>query len=150
MSRRIILGSAAALVVLGGAGAFALAYAGDQPPALNNSTARYTAPAGDGEGSFTFTTDVKAASGVKSLKVLAWPAEGPFAKKPLTEKELAAAESATCKPAGGDTARCTYKVTVTAAEAAESGTGRWYVATLATAKNGDTAFADKTTAFNVG
>ncbi|WP_199844650.1 DUF5707 domain-containing protein [Streptomyces sp. DSM 15324] len=150
MSRRIILGSAAALVIVGGAGAFAVSYAGDQPPTLNHSTARYTAPAGDRKGSFTFTTDVKAASGVKSLKVLAWPADGPFAKTPLTEKELAAAESATCKPAGEDTAHCTYRVTVTAAEAAESGTGLWHVATLATAKNGDTAFADKTATFTVG
>ncbi|MFG3164990.1 DUF5707 domain-containing protein [Streptomyces sp. NPDC048232] len=150
MSRRIILGSAAALVVLGGAGAFALAHAGEQPPALNNSSARYMAPAADREGSFTFTTDVTAASGVKSLKVLAWPADSPsVAKDPLTEKELAAAESATCKPAGDDTARCTYKVTVTAAEATESAKGSWHVATLATADNGDTAFNDKTATFTV-
>jgi hypothetical protein len=150
MSRRIILGSAAALVVLGGAGAFALAHAGEQPPALENGTARYTAPAGDREGSFTFTADVTAASGVKSLKVLAWPADGPFAKKGLTEKELSTAESATCKPAGEDTARCTYQVTVTADEAAESEDGRWHVATLATAENGDSAFDDKTATFTVG
>lgn len=150
MSRRIILGSAAALVVLGSAGAFALVHAGEQPPALENSTARYTAPAGNREGSLTFTTDVTAASGVKSLKVLAWPADGPFAKNPLTEKDLAATESATCKPAGEDTARCTYKATVTAAEAAESEHGPWHVATLATAENGDTAFADKTATFTIG
>ncbi|MFE5394507.1 DUF5707 domain-containing protein [Streptomyces sp. NPDC056568] len=150
MSRRIILGSAAALVALGGAGAFALAHAGEQPPALENSTARYTAPAADREGSFTFTTDVTAASGVKSLRVLAWPADSPFvAKNALTEEELAAVESATCEPAGDDTARCTYKVTVTAAEAAESAKGRWHVATLATANNGDTAFNDTTTTFTV-
>ncbi|MFJ8630839.1 DUF5707 domain-containing protein [Streptomyces sp. NPDC093568] len=150
MSRRIILGSAAALVVLGGAGAFVLAYAGEQPPALENSTARYTAPAGDREGSLTFTTEVTAASGVKSLKVLAWPADGPFAKNGLTEKELAAAESATCNPAGEDTARCTYKVTVNAADASESEHGRWHVATLATAESGNTAFDDKTATFTIG
>ncbi|MEV5807620.1 DUF5707 domain-containing protein [Streptomyces parvulus] len=150
MSRRIILGSAAALVVLGGGGAFALAHAGEQPPALNNSTARYTAPAVDHEGSFTFTTDVTAASGVKSLKVLAWPADSPaLAKNPLTQKELAAVESATCKPTGDDTAHCTYKVTVTTAESAESAKGRWHVATLATADNGDTSFNDKTATFTV-
>ncbi|MEU6571528.1 DUF5707 domain-containing protein [Streptomyces sp. BPPL-273] len=150
MSRRIILGSAAALVVLGGGGAFALAHAGEQPPALNNSTARYTAPASDREGSLTFTTDVTAASGVKSLKVLAWPADSPvLAKNPLTQKELAAVESATCKPTGDDTAHCTYRVTVTAAESAESAKGRWHVATLATADNGDTSFNDKTATFTV-
>ncbi|MYU48372.1 hypothetical protein GTV15_20275 [Streptomyces sp. SID7803] len=151
MSRRIIVGSAAALVILGGAGAFALAHAEEQPPVLENSTARYSAPpAGDREGSFTFTTDVKAASGVKSLNVLAWPAAGPFTKNPLTKKELAGVDSATCKPAGEDTVHCTYKVTVSAAEAADSGTGRWYVATLATAGNGDTTFNDKTATFTVG
>ncbi|MEU8534967.1 DUF5707 domain-containing protein [Streptomyces parvulus] len=147
MSRRIIMGSAAALVVLGGGGAFALAHAGEQPPALNNSTARYTAPAGDREGSFTFTTDVTAGSGVKSLKVLAWPADSPvLVKNPLSQKELAAVESATCKPTGDDTAHCTYRVTVTAAESAK---GRWHVATLATADNGDISFNDKTATFTV-
>ncbi|NKQ29142.1 DUF5707 domain-containing protein [Streptomyces galbus] len=149
MSRRIVLGSVAALAVVGGAGAFVLAYAGEQPPALTHSTARYTAPAGDRAGSLTFTTDVTAASGVRSLKVLAWPAAGPFAKKGLTEKELAAAETARCEPAGGDTARCTYKVTVSAADASESH-GLWHVATLATAKSGDTAFDDRATTFTVG
>ncbi|MFB8752665.1 DUF5707 domain-containing protein [Streptomyces parvulus] len=150
MSRRIILGSAAALVVLGGGGAFALAHAGEQPPALNNSTARYTAPAADREGSLTFTTNVTAASGVKSLKVLAWPADSPvLAKNPLSQKELAAVESAKCKPTGDDTAHCTYRVTVTAAESAESAKGRWHVATLATADNGDTSFNDKTATFTV-
>ncbi|MEW2450967.1 DUF5707 domain-containing protein [Streptomyces parvulus] len=150
MSRRIILGSAAALVVLGGAGAFALAQAGEQPPTLNESTARYVAPAADREGSFTFTTAVTAPSGVKSLKVMAWPADSSFvAKDPLTEKELAAAESAACKPIGDDASRCTYRVTVTAAEAAESAKGRWYVATLVTADNGDTAFNDRTATFTV-
>ncbi|MYS34329.1 MULTISPECIES: DUF5707 domain-containing protein [unclassified Streptomyces] len=150
MSRRIIVGSAAALVILGGAGAFALAHAEEQPPVLEKNTARYSAPAGDREGSFTFTTDVKAASGVRSLKVLAWPAAGPFTKNPLTKKDLAGVDSATCKPAGEDTVHCTYKVTVSAAEAADSGTGRWYVATLATAGNGDTTFNDKTATFTVG
>ncbi|MFD8152660.1 DUF5707 domain-containing protein [Streptomyces sp. NPDC059720] len=150
MSRRIILGSTAALVVLGGAGAFALAHAGEQRPVLDNSTARYQAPATDREGSFTFETDVTADSGVKGLKVLAWPANSPtVGKNPLTGKDLAAVESATCKPTGDDTARCTYKVTVTAAEAAESAKGRWHVATLATADDGDTAFDDKTATFTV-
>ncbi|MDN3029407.1 DUF5707 domain-containing protein [Streptomyces sp. S.PB5] len=150
MSGRIIVGSAAALVVVGGVGAFALAHAGQQPPVVEHSTARYTAPADDRAGSFTFTADVTADSGVKSLKVLAWPADGPFAKTGLSEKELAAVEPATCTPAGGDTARCTYQVTVSAAEAAEAATGRWYVATLATADNGDTAFADQSATFTVG
>ncbi|MBG0857681.1 hypothetical protein I2W78_39005 [Streptomyces spinoverrucosus] len=150
MSRRIALSAAAAIVVLGGAGAFAFAYAEDQQPALDNSDARYAAPDGDRDGSFTFTTEVTASSGVKSLKVLAWPADDTFAKDELTEKDMAEADSATCKPAGDDTARCTYKIPVTAAEAAESPRGPWHVATLTTAKDGTTTFDKKAASFTIG
>ncbi|MFF0157435.1 DUF5707 domain-containing protein [Streptomyces sp. NPDC005263] len=149
MSRRIVLSGVAAVVVLGGAGAFALAYAGDQPPALAHSTARYTAPDGNRDGSFTFTTDVTASSDVKSVKVLAWPASSSFAKKGLTAKEMTTAESAVCKPSGGDTQRCTYKVTVTRADAAESPRGLWHVAVLATDKDGDTTLDTKAADFTV-
>lgn len=81
MSRRIALAVAAGVVVLGGAGAFALAYAGEQPPAVSNSAARYTAPDGDRNGSLSFVTDVTAPSGVKSVKVLAWPANSPSRRR---------------------------------------------------------------------
>lgn len=39
---------------------------------------------------------------------------------------------------------------MSASEAAGSGTGRWHVATLATADNGDAVFNDKTATFTVG
>lgn len=42
-----------------------------------HSTARYTAP----EGLLTFTTDVKASSGVKSVKVLVWSANRPSRRR---------------------------------------------------------------------
>ena len=115
MSRRIVVSVAAGVVVLGGAGAFALAYAGNQSPALAHSTARYTAPAADRDGSLTFTTDVTASSGVKNVKVLAWPANSSFAKQGLTAKDMATVESAVCKPSGGDTVHCTYTAPVTGA-----------------------------------
>ncbi|MFD5796906.1 DUF5707 domain-containing protein [Streptomyces diastatochromogenes] len=150
MSRRIALSVAAGVVVLGGAGAFALAYAGDQPPALAHSTARYTAPDGGRDGSFTFTTEATASSGVKSLKVLAWPASSSLTKKEPTAKEMAGAESATCKSAGKDTVRCTYTTKVTGAEAASSPRGSWHVAVLATAENGTTTLDTKTADFTVG
>lgn len=73
MSRRMAFSVAAGAVVLVGAGAYALAYAGEQPPALTHSTARYTAPDGNHDGALTFTTSVTASSGVKDVKVLAWP-----------------------------------------------------------------------------
>lgn len=147
MSRRIVLSAAAGVVVLGGAGAFALAHAGDRPPAPAHSTARYTAPDGDRDGSLTFTTDVTASFDVKSVKVLAWPANSSFAKKGLTAKDMAAAEPAVCKPSGRDTERCTYKVTVTRADADGSPRGLWHVAVLTTAKDGDTTLDTKAADF---
>lgn len=150
MSPRVVLSVAAGAVVLAGAGAFALAHADDQPlsPALGGSTARYTAPSADRDGSLTFATDVTASSGVKSVKVLAWPENSSLAKQKLTAKDMAAAESATCEPSGHDTAHCTYTVTVTSTEADSSPTGLWHIAVLATADDGthtlDTAAADFT------
>ncbi|MFJ6982158.1 MULTISPECIES: DUF5707 domain-containing protein [unclassified Streptomyces] len=147
MSRRIALSVAAGVVVLGGAGAYALAYAGEQPPALSDSSVRYTAPQGDRDGSLTFVTDVTASSGVKSLKVLAWPEKSALGKDAVTEKEMADVESAVCEPAGGDTVRCTYKVTVTAADAADSPRGAWHVAALATARDGSTTLDREAASF---
>ncbi|MFD9115681.1 DUF5707 domain-containing protein [Streptomyces bottropensis] len=138
MSRRTLLSVAAGVVVLGGAGALTLAYAGDQPVKLAHSTARYTAPHGDRDGSLTFATDVTASSGVKSVKVLAWPQDSSFAKDGLAAKDMAGAESAVCKPSGKDTVHCTYSVKVTGSDAKSSPRGAWHVAVLATAKDGTT------------
>ncbi|MGQ4366138.1 DUF5707 domain-containing protein [Streptomyces sp. SAS_272] len=149
MARRIVLAVTAGVVVLGGAGAFALAYAGEQPPSVEQSAAGYAAPAGDRAGSLTFTTDVTASSGVKSVKVLAWPANSDFAKKGLTAKDMASVESAVCKPSGGDTVHCTYKVPVTRDDAETSERGVWHVAVLATSKDGDTKLVAKAADFNV-
>ncbi|MFF3752445.1 DUF5707 domain-containing protein [Streptomyces sp. NPDC002018] len=149
MSRRIALSVTAGVVVLGGAGAFALAYAGEQPPALAHSSARYVAPDGDRDGSFTFTTDVTASSGVKSLKVLAWPANSAFAEQELTAKDMAAAESATCESAGKDTVRCTYTTEVAGAEAESSPHGPWHVAVLAAAEDGTTTLDTEAAVFTV-
>ncbi|MFD3482190.1 DUF5707 domain-containing protein [Streptomyces sp. NPDC058665] len=151
MSRRtVLLSVTAAVAVLGGAGTFALAYAGEQPPTLEHSTARYTAPHGDRDGSLVFTTDATASSGVTDVKVLAWPADSSFAEKDLTVKEMAAAEPATCEPSGGDTVRCTYSVAITGADAAESPRGLWHVAVLARAGDGSTTLDTKATRFTVG
>jgi hypothetical protein len=149
MSRRIAVSVAAGVVVLGAAGGFALAYAGDQSPTLAHSTARYTAPAADRDGSLTFTTDVTASSDVKSVKVLAWPANSSFAKKGLTAKDMAAVESAVCKPSGEDSERCTYKVAVTRADAERSPRGLWHVAVLVTAEDGDATLDTKAADFTV-
>ncbi|MET8168399.1 DUF5707 domain-containing protein [Streptomyces sp. NPDC005329] len=150
MSRRIALSVAAGVVVLGGAGAFALAHAGEQPPASAHSTARYVAPDGDRDGSLTFVTDVTASSGVKSVKVLAWPQSSSLAKDELTTKDMAAAESAVCKPSGKDTVRCTYTTKVTASDAESSPRGAWHIAVLATAQDGTTTLDTKAADFTIG
>ena len=149
MSRRVVLSVVAGVVVLGGAGTFALAYAGEQPPSVAHSAARYAAPDGDRTGSLTFTTDVTGSAGIKNVKVLAWPANSTFAKKALTAKDMAAVESAVCKPSGEDTVRCTYTATVTRADAGASPRGLWHVAVLATAKDGDTTLDTKAADFTV-
>src|SRR4051812_38437150 len=92
MSRRIAVSVAAGVVVLGGAGATAYAYSGDQAPALAHSTARYTAPAGQSDGSLRFTTDVTASSGVRNVKVLAWPVNSSLGEQKPTAKEMTATE----------------------------------------------------------
>ncbi|MFF7048054.1 DUF5707 domain-containing protein [Streptomyces griseorubiginosus] len=147
MSRRVVLSVIAGGLVLGGVGAFTLAQAQNQPPALTHSTAHYIAPDGPRNGSLTFTTDVTASSGLKSVKVLAWPANSTFAKKGLTAKDMAAVESAVCKPSGGDTEQCAYKVAVTGAD--DSPRGQWHVAVLVTAKDGDTTLNTKAADFTV-
>ncbi|MDX3591354.1 DUF5707 domain-containing protein [Streptomyces sp. ID03-2B] len=150
MSRRLVLSMAAGVVVLGGTGAFALAYAGEKPPSLAHSAARYAAPEGDRGGSLTFTTDVTASSGIKDVKVLAWPADSPFAKKGLTAKDMAAVDSASCEPSGEDTVRCTYTTTVTRAAAETSPRGLWHVAVLAESEEGDTTLDTEAVDFTVG
>ncbi|MDR6975665.1 hypothetical protein J2X68_002349 [Streptomyces sp. 3330] len=150
MSRRIALSVAAGVVVLGGAGAFALAHAGEQSPGLAGSTARYAAPEGGRDGSLTFVTDVTASGGVKSVKVLAWPQNSALAEKKPTAGEMAAAEQAVCEPSGEDAARCTYTVPVTGADAEASPRGVWHVAVLATAKDGTTTLDTQAADFTVG
>jgi hypothetical protein len=150
MSRRTALSVAAGVVVLGGAGAFALAYAGEQPPALSHGTARYTAPHDGRDGSFTFTTEVTATSGVKGLKVLAWPANSSLARKEPTAKEMAETEPATCEHAGESTLKCAYTTAVTDAETASSPRGPWHVAVLATAQDGTTTLDTRAASFTIG
>ncbi|MFF8727311.1 DUF5707 domain-containing protein [Streptomyces sp. NPDC015171] len=149
MSRRIALSLAAGVVVLGGAGAFAVAYAGSQPPALAHSTARYTAPGGGRDGSLAFSTEVTASSGVRSLKVLAWPADSSLAGKEPTAAEMAAVEPAACESAGKGTVRWACTVRVTGADAASSPRGAWRVAVLATAQDGTSTLDTEAAGFTV-
>ncbi|SFX76677.1 DUF5707 domain-containing protein (plasmid) [Streptomyces atratus] len=149
MSRRVALSVVTGVVLLGGADAFAFAQAADQALVLTHGTARYTAPDGDRNGSLVFVTDVTASSGVKNVKVLAWPQDSSFAKKGLTAKDMAAVESADCKPSGQDTVRCTYTAEVTGNDAESSPRGAWHVAVLATALDGTTTLDTEAAGFTV-
>ncbi|MFJ2651644.1 DUF5707 domain-containing protein [Streptomyces sp. NPDC087420] len=149
MSRRIVLSLTAAVVVIGGTGAFVLARAGEPSLSLAHSTARYAAPDGERDGSLTFTTDVTSSSGVKDVKVLAWPAKSSFAERGLTTKDMAAVESADCEPLGEDTVRCTYKAVVTRADAEVSPRGVWHLAVQVSAKDGTTKLETRAADFTV-
>ncbi|MGW6058687.1 DUF5707 domain-containing protein [Streptomyces sp. NPDC055189] len=150
---RIVVSSLIGAVVVGGIAAGGIAMASDSTPAaaptLENGSARYTAPASDGgAGSLAFTADVSDDSGIRDLKVLAWPASS---KLDPTEAELREAESATCRSttATGGTSRCTYTLKVTKAEAADLAQGTWYVSARAVAKDGDTKFVPRAATFEV-
>nr|WP_240982802.1 DUF5707 domain-containing protein [Streptomyces sp. S3(2020)] len=117
---------------------------------MAHSTARYTAPESGRDGSFAFTTEVTAASGVRILKVLAWPEDSEFSARQPTAKELAQVESARCQSAGGDTVRCVYTAAVADTEANSSPRGTWHVAVLATAQDGTTTLDTEAVDFTVG
>ncbi|WP_409062737.1 DUF5707 domain-containing protein [Streptomyces sp. SYP-A7185] len=156
MSRRVLVPSLIGVTVLGAVAAGGIAMASSSnsspssnpaEPSLKNGSARYTAPAaGGGTGSLTFTADVSDDSGVKNLKVLAWPASS---KLDPTEKELRHAEGATCRGTTEEKSRCTYTLKITRAEAAELPEGTWHVSARATAKDGGTAFVPRAATFTV-
>ncbi|MFE8972485.1 DUF5707 domain-containing protein [Streptomyces cyaneofuscatus] len=154
MSQRAVTISAlAGAALLAGAGAYAFAGetggSGSTGPEVTKASAAYVAPTADKDGSLTFTAEVSDDSGVRNLKVLAWPAS--MTPAPDAE-DMAHVESAACEPSGssGDKAAlCTYTVKVTSAEAAESPNGAWHVGVLASAENGGTTFAPKAAGFTV-
>jgi hypothetical protein len=147
MSKRVLTPSLLGVAVIGGvtAGGLAMASTATQP-ALEKSAARYIAPAGSRTGSLTFTTDVRDDSGVRGLKVLAWPASSELDP---TEAEMREVESATCRGTTGESSRCTYTLKVTSKKAAELEQGTWYVSALATAGDGGTVFLPRAAAFEL-
>ncbi|WP_326701405.1 DUF5707 domain-containing protein [Streptomyces sp. NBC_01754] len=147
MSRRVLISSLIGATVIGGVAAGGLATASARTePTVKNGSARYTAPSGGTTGSFTFTVDVSDDSGVRGLKVIAWPASS---KLNPTEEELRHAEDATCRSTTEETSRCTYTLKVTKEEAAGLERGTWYVSALATAKDGGTVFVPRAATFDV-
>jgi hypothetical protein len=148
MSRRIVISSlAGAVTVAAGATAFVTSARAAAPvnPAVSKAAAHF-APAGPGGASLTFTATVRAKSGVKNLKVLAWPASSHLAP---TAREMTRVESATCRAASRTTVTCAYGDRSSAEEAAALPKGTWYVSVLATAKDHRTTFVPKAARFAV-
>ncbi|MFC4466099.1 DUF5707 domain-containing protein [Streptomyces xiangluensis] len=147
MSKRILFSSLIGAVALGGvaAGGLALASAATEPT-LKNGSARYVAPSEGSAGSLIYTVDVSDDSGIRDLKVLAWPASS---KLDPTEAELLWAEGAKCQDTSDKTTRCAYTLKATKQEAAELAKGTWYVSALATAEDGDTTFVPRAATFDV-
>lgn len=147
MSKRILFSSLIGAVALGGVavGGLALASAPTEPT-LEHGSARYTAPSDGSAGSFAYTVDVSDGSGIRDLKVLAWPASS---KLDPTEAELRSVESAKCRSTSDETTRCTYTLKVTKREAADLAKGTWYVSALATAKDGGTTFVPRAATFDL-
>ncbi|MDV9177672.1 DUF5707 domain-containing protein [Streptomyces sp. W16] len=149
MSKRALVSSLVGVAAVGGvvaAGLAASAASTPTEPTLTNGSAHYTAPTGSAAGSFTYTVDVTDNSGIRGLKVIAWPASS---KLNPTKADLRYVDSATCKSTSDDTSRCIYTFKVTKKEAAEAAKGTWYVSTLATAKDGDTVFVSKAATFDI-
>ncbi|MFJ5221681.1 DUF5707 domain-containing protein [Streptomyces sp. NPDC088400] len=147
MSKRVVVSSLVGAVALGGIAIGGIASASTPAkPTVENSSARYVAPTADAKGSVTFTVKVTDDSGVRSLKVLAWPKGSDL--KPTAE-EMAEVESATCEKSSAETSECTYTLAVSGEEAAELPQGVWHISALATAKDGDTTFVPEAADFNV-
>lgn len=149
MSKRIVVISLVSATAVG-ACAVVLVTSADAAapakPAITKAAAHYASSAVGAGASLTFTAAVADGSGVKGLKVLAWPASSGLAP---TASEMKSVESATCRAASSTTSVCTYIVKDSAKNAAALPMGTWYVSVLATAKDGDTVFAPRAAAFTV-
>ncbi|MFG3257151.1 DUF5707 domain-containing protein [Streptomyces sp. NPDC048172] len=142
ISRRVGLVSLLGAVALAGI-TIALASTNASPsssePTVEDASAHFVAPSNGIDGAFTFTANTADDSGVRHLKVLAWPEAG---KKP-TARDLAHADRARCKKIGQEKARCTYTLRVNEQEADGLTRGRWIISTLLTGRDGDTRFVPR-------
>lgn len=147
MSERVLVPSVIGVVTLGAvaAGGYAMASTTTQPT-VKNGSASYTAPSQQGEGKLTYTADVSDDSGVRELRVIAWPASSELDP---TKAELRYVDKATCHSTSDETSRCTYTLKVTQQDAADLAEGAWHVSVLATAKDGDTKFVSRAATVDV-
>ena len=145
LSQRVVLSSVAGAVAVGvvTVGGIASATASSEPT-LERSSARFVAPSDGAKGSLTFTTEAADDSGVKSLKVLAWPNDSELEP---TAEELERAERATCESTGDETSKCTYTLPLSESEAEGMERGEWTVSALLTSEDGEKKFVPEAASF---
>ncbi|MFD7768989.1 DUF5707 domain-containing protein [Streptomyces sp. NPDC059787] len=147
MSKRVLVPSVIGLVTLGAlaAGGYAMAST-DTEPTVENGSAGYVAPSRKSEGKLSFTADVSDDSGVREVRVVAWPASSELDP---TEAEMRYVDKAECRDTSDGTSRCAYTLKVTRQDAADLAEGAWYVSVLVTAEDGDTTFVPRAATFDV-
>lgn len=138
VSMRVVLVSLGGTAAIGGVAVAGMAFAGaPSRPVVDNASARFVAPSKDAEGAFTFAADVADDSGVKSLKVLAWPNASGLK---VTAGEMERVESADCRRVDDERSTCTYTLRVTEREMAGLERGEWTTSVLLTARDGEKRF----------
>ncbi|MEU1090408.1 DUF5707 domain-containing protein [Streptomyces sp. NPDC005892] len=147
MSKRVLVPTVIGVVALGAvaAGGYAMASSTTEL-AVENGSAHYAAPTAQRAGKLAYSAEVSDDSGVRSLKVIAWPKSS---KLEPTAAELRYAGDAACSRTSDETSRCAYTLTVSKREAADLAAGTWYVSVLATAQDGDTEFVSRAATFEV-
>ncbi|WP_242572672.1 DUF5707 domain-containing protein [Streptomyces sp. NP-1717] len=138
ISKRVALTSLVGAVAAGAVAVAGIASAtAPAKPVVDNASARFVVAPGGGEGVFTFAADVADDSGVKNLKVLAWPNASGLDP---TAEEMEYAEKADCERVDDEKSTCAYSLRVTERELAETGKGEWTVAALLTGRDGGKKF----------
>ena len=115
MSKRVLVPSVIGVVALGAiaAGGYAMASTTTEPT-VNNGSAVYTAPSRLGAGKLPYPGVLCDDSGVREVRVIAWPASSELDP---TEAELRYVDKAECRGTSDATSRCTYTLEVTRRDA---------------------------------
>jgi hypothetical protein len=153
MSARFTLASAAVMTVLGGAAAVTVALVGSTDataasirPTIHRASASSVVLGAAGTRDFTFSATVTDNSGIKDVKVLAWPGGGRLVPRAA---DMPYVESAACKAVSKTASACTYTLPVDPQDSTALAPGTWYVAVQATAKDHDAAFFPRAAHFTV-
>ncbi|MEV8284490.1 DUF5707 domain-containing protein [Streptomyces niveus] len=147
MSKRVVLTSLVGAAAVAGVAVAGIASAtAPSAPTVDNASARFLPPSADTGGTFAFAADVADDSGVKNLKVLAWPNSSDL--KPTAE-EMEHAENAACERVDDEKSTCAYTLPVSGQEAEGMRKGDWTISVLLTARDGEKKFVPEATTINI-